>query len=313
MNEIFETATRPQRDLSFKPKDPNDVRLSSVILTEEKDYEASNIVIIGCPTDAGEAGTELAPDAVREEFYKLSPFGITWKVFDFGNTKTGASLEETHEAHYRLVTQFLRDGKKVISLGGGNDISYPHGCAMAEVFGAENWIAIHIDAHFDVAVDSARTNRTQFRQLLEEKFLRPDYFYQIAYQPHYASPFYYRFLQDLGVKLVSLDQLRARETPDAEIRELVRQEFVHHSASLSTFFSFDLSAIRSSDAPGVSASSPIGLRAGEFLTLVQFAAKLVNTKIIEFSEINPNHDVDKRTVQLIAVAMHRFCSSQPRI
>ena len=313
MNEIFEAATRNERDFSFKPKDPNDVRLSSVILTEEKDYAAANIVIIGCPTDAGEAGTELAPDAIREEFYKLSTFGISWKIFDFGNTKTGASLEETHETHFRLVTQFLRDGKKVISLGGGNDISYPHGCAMAKVFGEQNWIAIHIDAHFDVAADAARTNRTQFRQLLAEKLLRPDYFYQIADQPHYASPFYYRFLQDLGVKLVSMDQLRSRETADAEIRELVRQEFVHHSASLSTFFSFDLSAVRSSDAPGVSASSPIGLRAGEFLTLVQFAAKLVNTKIIEFSETNPNHDVDNRTVQLVAVAMHRFCSSQPRI
>jgi formiminoglutamase len=319
MNEIFETATRPQKDLFFSQNDPNDARLGEIVSADEKDYEAANIVILGCPTDegvrrsGGRIGAAFAPDEIRREFYKLTPFGITSKVFDFGNTKTGATLEETHAAHCRLVTQFLRDGKKVISLGGGNDISYPHGCAMAEVFGAANWIAINIDAHFDVRLDAERNNETQYRNLLEEKLLRPDYFYEIAYQPHFASPVYFRYLQNLGVNMVSLDQLRARDTADAEVRELVRQNFIHHSSSLSTFFSFDLSAIRSSDAPGVSIPSPIGLRGGEFLTLVQFAAKLVNTKIIEFSEVNPNFDVNNRTAQLVAVAMHRFCSSQPRI
>lgn len=319
MNEIFELANRPEKDLFFRQNDPNDARLGEIVSAEEKDYEASNIVIVGCPTDegvtraGGRKGAALAPDAIRREFYKLTPFGITSKILDFGNTKLGATLEETHEAHCHLVTQFLRDGKKVISLGGGNDTSYPHGCAMAEVFGQENWIAINIDAHFDVRAGTVRTSETQYRQLLDEKLLRPEYFYEVAYQPHFASPVYYRYLQNLGVNLVSLDQLRSREAADTEVRELTRQKFISHSSALSTFFSFDLNAVRSSDAPGVSAPSPIGLRAGEFLTLVQFAAKLVNTKIIEFSEVNPNFDVDNRTAMLVAAGMHRFCSSQPRI
>jgi formiminoglutamase len=319
MNEIFKSGTRPEKNLFFTRNDPNDVRLGDVVSSEPQDYDAAQIVIIGCPTDEGvkraegRAGAALAPDAIRREFYRLSPFGVTSRIYDFGNTKIGATLEATHEAHCRLVTQFLRDGKRVIALGGGNDISYPHGCAMAEVFGRADWIAINIDAHFDVATSALKNNTTQYRQLLEEKLLRPDYFYEIAYQPHYASPVHYRYLQNLGVNLVSLDQLRSRETADTEVRELVRQKFVSHSSALSTFFSFDLSAIRASDAPGVAAPSPIGLRGGEFLTLVQFAAKLINTKIIEFSELNPNFDVDNRTTQLVAIALHRFCSSQPRI
>lgn len=319
MNEIFESATRPETDLFFTGKDPNDVRLGDVVLREEKDYAAARMVVVGCPTDegvrraGGREGAALAPDAIRREFYKLSPFGITSKIFDFGNVRVGSTLEETHDNYCRIVTRLLRDGKRVISLGGAGDISYPHGCAMADVFGPANWIAINIDAHFDVSHGDERTNITQYRQLLEEKLLRPDYFYEIAYQPHYASPVYYRYLQHLGVNLVSLDQLRSRETADTEVRELVRQKFINHSSALSTFFSFDLGAIRASDAPGVSAPSPIGLRGGEFLTLVQFAAKLVNTKIVEFSELNPNFDAGNRTTQLVAIAMHRFCSSQPRI
>jgi formiminoglutamase len=69
-----------------------------------------------------------------------------------------------------------------------------------------------------------------------------------------------------------------------------------------------MDAVRSADAPGTSAPSPLGLRAGEFITLVKYAASLANTKIIEFSEVNPKYDADNRTTKLVAIGMHRFCS-----
>jgi formiminoglutamase len=50
------------------------------------------------------------------------------------------------------------------------------------------------------------------------------------------------------------------------------------------------------------------LRNGEFIQLVKYAASLANTKIIEFSEMNPKYDIDNRTAKLVAIAMHRFCS-----
>lgn len=314
MNELFQTAARPDESLFFRKNDRNDVRLGEIISAREEDYAAAEIVIIGCPQDEGvirnngREGARLAPDAIRREFYKLTPFGIKTKIFDFGNTIIKNNLEETHDAHCRIVTQILNDGKKVIALGGGNDLSYPDGCAMSEVFGKSNWIAINIDAHFDVRTDQPRNSGTPYRQLLEEKLLKPDYFYEIGFQPQLASPVYYRYLQNLGVNIISLDQLRSRETADLEIRELIRQKFISHSSSLSTFFGFDIDAVRSSEAPGVSAPNPFGLRAGEFLTLVQFAAKLSNTKIIEFTEVNPNFDIDTRTAKLVAVGMHRFCA-----
>ena len=69
-----------------------------------------------------------------------------------------------------------------------------------------------------------------------------------------------------------------------------------------------MDAVRSADAPGTSAPSPLGLRAGEFIQLVKYAASLANTKIIEFSEVNPTYDQDNRTTKLVAIGMHRFCS-----
>ena len=102
--------------------------------------------------------------------------------------------------------------------------------------------------------------------------------------------------------------MRSRAEADIELKENIRQKFIHHSSALNTFFGFDMDAVRSADAPGTSAPSPLGLHAGEFITLVKYAASLANTRAVEFTEVNPNFDIDNRTAKLVAIGMHRFCS-----
>lgn len=314
MTDNFQELNKADDKLFFRKNDRNDVRLGEIVPMTK--YDTANIVIVGCPQDEGvrrnngRIGAALAPDLIREQFYKLTTFGISVKICDLGNIKLQNSLEETHAVLTETLKKILEDGKKAIILGGGNDISYADGRAMSEVFGAGNWLGVNVDAHFDVRLAETRNSGTPYRQILDEKLIRPDYFYEIAYQTHFASPVYYRYLQNLNVNLISLEQIRSRETADLELRELMRQKFINHSQSLSTFFGFDLDAVRSSDAPGTSAPSPLGLRAGEFITLVKFAASLSNTKVIEFTEVNPNFDIDNRTTKLTAIAMHRFCSLQ---
>lgn len=314
MSEIFNLTDRPIPGLFFTRNDRNDPRLGEIVGQREGDYEASEIVILGCPQDEGvrrnngREGAARAPNAIREQFYKLTPFNIRKKIFDAGDVKIGADLEETHDNHLVVAKQILSDGKRLIVLGGGNDISYPDGRAVAEVFGAANWIAINIDSHLDVRIADKRNSGTPYRQLLEENFLRPHYFYEVGYQTHLCSPVYYDYIRSLGVNRISLELLRSRNEPDMELKESIKQKFISHSNSLNTFFGFDLDAVRSADAPGTSAPSPLGLRAGEFIQLVKYAASLANTRIIEFSEVNPKYDADSRTTKLVAIAMHRFCS-----
>jgi formimidoylglutamase len=317
MSETFQNLTHLDENLFFRKNDRHDVRLGEIVPNTK--YEDAAIVILGCPQDegvrrnGGRIGASLAPDVIRREFYRLTPFGIVHKICDLGNLELQDSLEKTHDELTKIAQRILEDKKKLIILGGGNDVSYADGRAMSQVFGAKDWLGVNVDAYLDVRSDVGRSSGTPYRQLLDEKLIRPDYLYEIAYQPQLVSPVYYRYLQNLGVNMVSLDQLRSRETADLELRELMRQKFTRHSESLTAFFAFDLHSVRASDAPGTSVPSPIGLRSGEFLDIVQFAAKLVNTKIIEFTEVNPKFDVDGRTAKLVAVAMHRFCSSQPKI
>ena len=314
MSEIFEQTTRPNAQLFFSHNDPNDPRMGEIVSQGEADYAASDIVIIGCPQDegvrrnGGRIGAADAPNAIREQFYKLTTFNIKKKVFDLGDIRLRSTLEDTHDTMTAVVKQILLDGKRIIILGGGNDISYADGCAMAEVFGPEWWIGVNIDAHLDVRIADQRNSGTPYRQLLEGGHLLPAYFYEVAYQSHFASPIYYNYIRDLGVNRISLELLRSRDEADIELKEGIRQKFIGHSSSLNTFFGFDMDAVRSSHAPGTSAPSPLGLSSSEFIILVKYAASLANTKIIEFTEVNPRFDIDNRTTKLVAIAMHRFCT-----
>jgi len=214
MFDIFLNTTRPKQDLFFCKNDVNDVRLGEIVSSSSETFESAAVVILGCPQaegvrrNNGRLGAELAPDAIRSQFYKLTPFGISAKIFDLGDTLIQETLEETHDLHTKIVEQVLRDGKKIIVLGGGNDVSYADGCAVANVFGRRNWLALNIDAHFDVRADQPRNSGTPYRQLLDEQHLKPENFYEIGYQSQTVSPAYFDYLKKLGVNLISLEEFQ---------------------------------------------------------------------------------------------------------
>jgi formiminoglutamase len=312
MSDIFDLTERPDAELFFSRGDANDPRLGESVSAEPGDLENAEIVILGCPQDEGvrrnkgRAGAALAPVEIRRQFYKLTTFGIQAKIFDLGNTIIQNTLEETHDTQCTVVKQLLQEGKIVISLGGGNDVSYPDGKAMAETYRPENWLGFNIDAHFDVRADQPRNSGTPYRQLLDEELLKPENFAEMAYQPQAASPVYFEYLKKLGVMMKSLGEIQ-----NSQLRIENWFEFFlgSHSSVSNVFWGFDVDSVRASDAPGVSAPSPVGLTAAEFVTLAEFAGSHKETRLIEFTEANPNFDIDNRTAKLVAVAMHGFCST----
>ncbi len=125
---------------------------------------------------------------------------------------------------------------------------------------------------------------------------------------------------DLNRELTATDEVLSIEPVTADSNdglELIRHSTAHllAAALLDLFPGTKLGvgpalmdAVRSSHAPGTSAPSPLGLSSSEFITLVKHAASLANTKIIEFTEVNPIYDQDNRTTKLVAIGMHRFCT-----
>ncbi|MEO6588590.1 MAG: arginase family protein, partial [Pyrinomonadaceae bacterium] len=205
----------PPADVFFRRDDSNDPRLGETV--SQANYEKSGVVILGCPQDegvrrnGGRTGAAGAPRKIREQFYKFTNFGVNCRIYDAGDTLIADTLEAIHDNHTQIVKQILSDGKKLICLGGGNDLSYADGCAMSETYGAQNWTAFNIDAHFDVRLAAIRNSGTPYRQLLDEKLIYPSNFFEMGNQAHANSPVYFKYLKKIGVGIFTLEKLLATD------------------------------------------------------------------------------------------------------
>ena len=143
-----------------------------------------------------------------------------------------------------------------------------------------------------------------FLQLLEEKIISHNNFFELASQPFANSQVYADYLKKKKVPVISLEQLRKKGV----VKTLKR--ILKASNMPAIFWGIDMDSVRSSDAPGVSASYPTGLTAEEILSIAAIAGNDKRSRILEISEVNPKYDIDGRTCKLAAMIMACFFDSQ---
>jgi formiminoglutamase len=289
--------------LFYRRGDPNDARLGELVGRGEAAYAAATVVILGCPTDegvrrnGGRPGAAEAPAAIRRCLYRLGVAGLEGLALaDLGDTPPGPDLETTHERHRAAVRQVLADGKRLISLGGGNDVAYPDVAGLAAV--EPPALAVNVDAHYDVRADAPRNSGTPYRQLIEERLLDPGRLCILGTQPFANSPVYTGYLAERGVQHVSLREARARGGLAAVARGLL-----HAAPHGPIFWGLDMDVVGAAEAPGVSAPNPLGISGAELCELAELAAADPRTRLVELSEVNPAFDLDQRTCRLAAAAL----------
>ena len=304
------SGTRPAAaELFFARGDASDPRLGERVGREPVAYAAAQAVIIGCPQDEGvrrnkgRPGAAQGPAEIRRALYKMTVNGLeAVSLFDAGDTAPGATLEDTHAAHERAVAQLLADGKRVIALGGGNDISYPDCAALAKSAG--DVLAFNVDAHFDVRPDAERNSGTPYRQLLEEGLLKGPRFFELGSQPFCNAAAHAQYLAEKRAQVVPLDALRAKGAA-----RVVRRALREASAATAVFWGFDLDVVNASEAPGVSAPNPLGLSGFELCELARLAGAEPRTRVVELTELNPSFDIDSRTARLGAAAIWHYLAA----
>lgn len=309
MNSIFEQVTPVKSELLYKRNDEHDVRLGETVLTDSAQYDTAKVVLLGCPQDEGvrrnqgRVGAKDAPDAIRRCLYRyVTIAGL--QLFDLGNTLIQDTLESTHDVHREIVRQVLRDGKKLVILGGGNDISYPD-CSALAIETDGGILAFNIDAHFDVRADKPRNSGTPYRQLLEEGHIKGENFFEVGSQAFANSSVYEQYLVDKGVMIVPILALWTHGLN--HIFELMTIK-----PNLPIFWGLDIDVVRAADAPGVSAVNPAGMKGEEFVRIASKAGDDPNTKILEITEVNPTYDIDDRTCRLAAAAIWHFLAAVAR-
>lgn len=284
---------------------PDDPRLGERL----SDYASASVVLLGCPQDegvrrnGGRPGAAAGPGAIREALFRLTVNGLdALKLHDAGDTAPLATLEDTHAAHEQAVAKFLADGKRVIVLGGGNDISYPDCAALSKAAG--DVLAFNVDAHFDVRPDTPRNSGTPYRQLLDEGLLKGSRFFELAGQPWCTAAEHAAYLKDKRATVIPLEALRAKG-----LSRVVRRALREAQDAKAVFWGFDLDVVNAAEAPGVSAPNALGLTGAELCELAALAGAEKRTRVVEFSEMNPVFDVDGRTARLAAVAIWHYLAA----
>ncbi len=303
---LFTRVSPPDNDLFFRSKDEHDIRLGEIVETNAESFANAKVVLLSCSQDIGvirnngRKGATLGPESIRKAFYKLvaPPSLLKGDLFDLGDSFIDDELEVIHQHHFEIVKMLLEAGKRVVVLGGGNDLSYPDCKAYKSVH--PDCKAINIDAHLDIRISDKANSGTPYRQLLDESVLLPSEFYEIGIQPQLNSP---KYIEDAKLKQVTIQYLKeVQKAFRSDQLDVLLQPFLSNEL----FLGFDLDSIKSSDAPGVSAPSPNGLTSEQAIMLVEIIVSGSNVRLFELTEMNPNYDRDDTTAKMAATLAYTY-------
>jgi formiminoglutamase len=181
---------------------------------------------------------------------------------DVGNIRRLESVEDTLDRAELVMTWLLRTVPgRLLVLGGGHDIAYAHFSALIEnTPDTRRTGIINIDAHFDVRpVKDKITSGTPFWRLLEkndERF-RGHELVEFGIQSHMAAPAHRRYLEQRGATIHMLRD----SGPEGHLRVFKVAVDALAKRAHTIGVSFDMDAVRMSDAKGASAPSATGLSA----------------------------------------------------
>jgi len=239
----------------------NDSQMGSVIKINEveiPDLSNIDIVIVGVNEFRGNGfvATENSADTIRKKFYELHYWHKEISIADIGNIKSGVSLNDSYSALTIVLKELFQLNKTVVIIGGSHDNTLAQYFAYKEL----NKIidATVVDATIDLRSESTLRSENFLMEMLTSEPNMVRHNNHIGFQSYFVHP---RMLE-------TMDKLRFDCFRVGTVKEdLDEMEPVIRNSDL---FSFDIAAIKNSDASAATCS-PNGLTGEEACTLVRFA------------------------------------------
>lgn len=244
---------------------------------EELVVEDYDVFILAVPESRQSYGNEdcaYAPDKIRAEFYALYAGDWNKKIVDLGNLKVGESVQDTYVALEEVVTVLLAEDKKLIVLGGGQDLMMPVYKAHANAGLPLNFATA--DAYLDFQ-DGECLSKSYLSKMINDQSLLSKYLL-LGYQSYLCSNKEVKLLSDMDFDLKRLGDVVA------DIKD------VEPDLRSSNHFTVDHSVLKFSEAPGNPFSSPNGITAAQLCALTRYAAMSNNLQSLLFSEVNVGSD-----------------------
>jgi len=281
----------------------NDGQLARHILgydSELPDLEKVDIILVGIGETRGGGvfnnGFEAA-DAIRKQLYQLHYWHFDVRIADFGNIKTGASLNDSYAAIKTVMTELLRMKKTVVLLGGTHDITLAQYYAYKEL--GRSVEATCIDSTIDLRGESSIRSENFLLEVLTGEPNMVTHYNHIGFQSYYVHP---RMLE-------TMDKLRFDCYRVGVAKENIEEmEPVLRNTSL---LSFDINAIKYSDAPA-NDNSPNGFSGEEACILARYAG--MSTQLSSFGIYGylPDSDRNELTARQISQMLWYFIDGKSR-
>ncbi|WP_104383612.1 formimidoylglutamase [Sphingobacterium sp. HMA12] len=274
-------------------------QLGNVIQAYETDFpaweenEQPQLAIVGVQEDRASVnnnGTNRAPDAVRKHLYTLYQGDYKMNIVDLGNIKAGNTIQDTYVALKSVVEELVKANILPVIIGGGQDLTY------AQYLGYQNLerkieLAI-VDARFDLNQEEAENVSLNSRSYVNHIILhQPDYLFNlnsIAYQTYLVSKESINMYDKLFFNATRVGMIAGR---------MDQSEPLIRAADM---ISFDIGAIRASEAPGNANAIPNGLYGDEACQLARYAGMSDKCTSIGFYELNPTFDPMEQTAMLVS-------------
>ena len=248
-------------------------------------------------TSISKTGAHETPDAIRQALLRYSTYSWSQNIDlgelvarDFGNNYHPDS-PQGEDATKLLAKQAKENSKLAIALGGDNSVTF---ATMAGAHDLSNAGLITFDAHHDLR--DGVSNGSPVRRLVEAG-LPGNKIVQIGINDFSNSPQYAKLAKDLGILVITRDQLR-RQTPQATWQQAI--EFLGGVESIHV--DFDVDVCDRSVVPACPAAAPGGISADELRQFALLAGKTNTVTSLDITEIDATADSeDQRTVRLAAL------------
>ena len=266
----------------------------------------ADVAILGAPLDMGvmhRPGARFGPQAIRGAAYFGSPNDDVYhmgldvyptevlRVVDFGDANCPpSSLELSHEAIRRKVTQVLQANALPIVLGGDHSITLPSATAVAQQYGFGRVGMIHFDAHADTASSSYGevliSHGSPMRRLIESGAIPGKNFVQVGLRGYWPPRSVFDWMREQGMRWHPMAEIEARGF-NAVLEDTICEaqdgpDFI--------YLSVDIDVLDPAFAPGTGTPEPGGINSVDLLSAVRRIATSVNVVAVDVVEVSPPYD-----------------------
>jgi len=269
----------------------------SVFCGEDDDkLEKYDIAIIGVEEgrkSINNTGTAKAAQQVRKHLYNLFRNSTEINLIDLGNIRQGDEVKDTYFALKEIISALHKSNVLPIIIGGSHDLTYPVYLAYEAQEKIVNMVSI--DSMFDLAkTEEEIHSRAYLSKIILHK---PNFLFNyanIGYQTYFVDPAAIKLMDKLYFDIHRLGAIREHiEDTEPVIRN-------------ADTISFDIGAVRQSDAPGNANTTPNGFTGEEACQMMRYAGLSDKVSSVGLFEINPEFDPNGQTAHLAAQMIWYF-------